>query len=742
MNRDVTGSRPPTWRTLLVSLLLAAAVWAVFAWPLPRHVTTAIPCNAGKTGGGPALHHMEPGDHLQLLYHFWLFEDMLRGRTPWFGNIYEFNTGDDAARRETGAYYFPFSLVFAAGDALAGRAFGWNLAGLFSIWLALLITFHLLRRHDIDEPWAWAIALLSVALPYRWYCLLGGSPAGFAMCWPPLLFLGLDIAVREERWRGGALAGLAVLLCAWDDTHSFYFGLLFSPLLCLVALSLRGRLPAWPGGWLRIAGCLLPVAAGLALALVTTQNMTGSVDAAARGPRKLSETALSTPKPAGFFAWEDLGHTNHVYLGYALVALLVLGLLVVVWSAARDPRRRLPAAGFVLLLLGIAAILVLALGIYGPHGGYPFRAARRYIPRYDMIRQAGKIFTILPPLLAVAAAISIRELLDAFRPRQAGALVCAGLLAAGLAEYAAQFRVVLCPLVTDQPAYAAVARDAAERGEKPHALVLPLWPGDAHFTSVYQYYASLHRIRLVNGYRPFVPARYRHEIFGVFESANQGELSDAQLDDLLHRGVRTVILHEDLFPEKVSPVPVTFTLKNLLNHPRLSLVGHDGPVWAWRIERTPRPVAPVGTNWTQRFPSQRAAKQNGAPALDLAPGDKVVLPAPVFFHAGTIDLEQDAVALDPARDRGGIVLYGPRWRLGAGRYELAVDFASPQREGVLGHWNVECPEGAPLHRFPLHAGKAFVEQMTVAGAGTLMLIFEYERSAPLALRAVTIRRID
>jgi hypothetical protein len=127
-------------RRLLISLLVTLGIWLVFSWPLPRHVGSAIP--AGGTSGltRPPAAPMQSGDHLQLLYHFWLFSDMLGGRTPWFHNLYEFNTGDDAGRVEPGSYYFPFSLFFAAGQALDGPALGWNLSGFLALWLTYLGT--------------------------------------------------------------------------------------------------------------------------------------------------------------------------------------------------------------------------------------------------------------------------------------------------------------------------------------------------------------------------------------------------------------------------------------------------------------------------------------------------------------------------------------------------------------------------------------------------------------------------
>lgn len=745
MENAASSVRIPLWRTLVLSLLLTAAVWSYFHLPMLQRGDSAIPCMAEAGRAEPTFNFMEPGDHLQLMYHFWLFDDMMRGGTPWFGNIYEFNLGDDAARQEPGTYYFPFSFFYAVGDALVGRAFGWNLAGFLSLWLTVLFTVVLLRRFTHSEAIVWLLAAVSIALPYRWYVLAGGSPAGFAMCWPPLLFLGLDLAVRDDRWRGGVLAGLAVLLCAWDDTHSYFFGLLLAPAWCLFALLGRERLPDFPRGWFMMALRLSPVLVFLAISMLTTKNMTGNV-AVSRGPRSWRDVALSSPNADGFFSWTADSHTNHIYLGYAVTLLLALGALAAFVVFVREKIRRREVVAFGLLLVACVAVALLALGVHGPIDGLPMRAARKLIPKYDMIRQSGKIFTVLPPMLLVAAALSLRNLGGLIRNARTVTSIGATLAAICLVEYATRFHLRFCVLTEEQPAYAAVAKESP----KPHALVIPLWPGDSHYTATYQHYASLYRIRMVNGYRPFVPEDYRKGFWPRFESANLGELSDAQLDELLQIGVNAIILHEDLFPEKVSPVPVTYTLRTLLNHPRLTLLAHSGAVWSWRIEREPRAnIVPLGTNWTLRFPSQKSAKANPPPPVQLGIGETFTMPAPEFFHAGTVNLENNSVMFDPARDRSGIVLYGPRLTFPAGRYELTIDYnplsnAQPNISNHLGNWTVQEPEGTQTAVFPMDTA-GFSHPIKLAGTGPLLLLFSFTPNrevVALEIKSVSLRRLE
>jgi len=81
-------------RLLLYTVAVTLGVWFIFSWPLPRYAAEGIPA-AHERVEEQAVRYMIPGDHLQLLYYFWVFGDMIRGETPWFYNLYEFNTGDD-----------------------------------------------------------------------------------------------------------------------------------------------------------------------------------------------------------------------------------------------------------------------------------------------------------------------------------------------------------------------------------------------------------------------------------------------------------------------------------------------------------------------------------------------------------------------------------------------------------------------------------------------------------------------
>ncbi|MFC1462591.1 hypothetical protein ACFLQU_03190, partial [Verrucomicrobiota bacterium] len=185
-------------------------------------------------------------------------------------------------------------------------------------------------------------------------------------------------------------------------------------------------------------------------------------------------------------------------------------------------------------------------------------------------------------------------------------VVCTG----AIVESKAHVHATISLLATEQPAYAAVAGSAGASAE-PRALVIPLWPGDSAWTSLYQHYVSLYRIRMLNGYSPVVKKSYKTEVSDRFSSCNKGVLTDDHVEALQAMKIGYVLLHEDAFPEKVSPLPVAFTLKNLLNHPRLELVKQSGPVWAFRLLDQPRQPDPEAQDWTVFFPARRHEFERG-----------------------------------------------------------------------------------------------------------------------------------
>lgn len=622
-------------------LLLGLMLWAWMSWPLPRFFNRAIPFSH-RAENEQIVRPLAPGDHLQLLYHFWLGLDALGGHSPLFHNVYEFNLGDDSTRRQPDLYYLPFSAAYAALAPRIGHAGGWNAAGLASVLVGVLGIGFLARRFN-PSPWAWLlITALAGAMPYRWITLFGGSPTGFAMALPPWFAYGLDRAIRDRSPAGGLLAGLALLFSYTADLHVFYFTILIAPLWALISFHIANpSWRTWPHAILKLWSPLLPLIALTALAVVISVIMSRHLgDTVMAGGRRLSELAAYSPKSIGLIATASAGMTSHVYVGIPFFLLLLVSVLFWLPSIARrkparpatSPQDSSPLA-IALLLAALALLIILALGTNSPGNGAVIRLARKIVPKYSMIRQTVKIFCWLPPLVAVLLALLWKPCCAATEKRTPARplMLALILLLSGWSLWQSHTQIApqLCRLPAASRAYEAVAQDdKANAGRPAHALAIPLWPGNSHWTSLCEYHVMLSRVRLVNGYAPAVPAGYLENVFRKYESLNQGVATDAQLDSLLAMGVRHLILHTTAFPPQVSPFPPAATLRALVRHPRLAPLADDGQTFAFRIlpkhpiEHTPH------ANWPNTlFAANRT--WNWTPPLEIPSGQS----APLLFRA-------------------------------------------------------------------------------------------------------------
>jgi len=598
---------------ILGSFLATLIVWTFIAWPLPRYMHGGIPSSAANIEQN-STRRMIMGDHLQLLYYYWLSADTMTGNTPLFYNPYEFNTGSDDDRKYVGFDNAFFAGVFTAGYLVGGRAVGWNLMGFVSLWLTYLFTWLLLRSYSSNRLLPPIAAAIAIALPYRWHMLFGGSPSGLAMAWVPMLLWGIDALIRRNSAWGSLLAGLAVFLTYWNDAYVLFFSMMLGPCWAILVLLHHGEFP-WKSGsnWKRVLTAAIPLLLLLVLIVVMAKMKHSTVAAveSEAGRDSWNDVLICSPRPFGLWAWRALGHHGLVYLGYIAPLVILAGLvshaLLLLRCRAKQWRE---TAFFALLCAGIIGVVIMALGAHGPLDARIFTKVRSLLPPYELVRQPAKIFTILPSLLALAALLSLKGCLEAFSNAKRVLLPCAaalGLLAT--VEYRLQVRPTICLLDSEQPAYAAVAEDAEQRDVESRALVLPIWPGNSAWASLYEHYVSLYRIRMLNGYLPSVPHDYIENVYRQLDSCTSGSISDAQIEKLKSMGVDYVILHENAFPEKVSAFPVGFAIKRLLNHPWLELLKQHDSVWAFRIRATAETRPPVLTDWNRGFPVSHAIRE-------------------------------------------------------------------------------------------------------------------------------------
>ena len=572
-----------TSKRILLALAAAVFILGAYAWPLHGRFSSGVPFTSSH-GESHIERHMVMGDHIQLVYHFWLTSEWMWGGTPVGYNPYIFNQGDDEATKCTVTDYFPFSLTFAVLNGVFSRAASWNLTILFSIWVSFFFTARLLRNYGASDWTAGLLALAVVGLPYQWTMMFGGSPTGFAMMAVPMFLYGMEGVIRRGAFRAGIVAMLALLTAFWSDGHVLLFLLLLGPSWAVLTLIHEESFP-WKSKkeWLlRVVAALpllLTVLGSVYLRLKTKAAFSGTTVSAGR---EWFEIAIYSPTLKGLVAMGTSGLDHSVYLGVFFILMMMAGVWLAISAAIQNRRWRL-LLHTVLLASGVVITIAFALGTNGPAEGVVLRAMRKLLPPIAMIRQPAKVFSLLVPMLAILSLPLWSYAAEKIRSTAGRRWLPVLLTVIVLADWIHHVRPGFCLFNDEQGAYAAVAHDAEARQEMPILLALPIWPGDSAWTSIYQHHASLYRMRMINGYLPVVSKEYIESIYFPLESVNTGVLFDDQIELLKSRGIHYIVFHEDAYPEQVSWFPVGFALKKLLSHPRLHFLAQDGSVWSFRI---------------------------------------------------------------------------------------------------------------------------------------------------------------
>jgi len=184
--------------------------------------------------------------------------------------------------------------------------------------------------------------------------------------------------------------------------------------------------------------------------------------------------------------------------------------------------------------------------------------------------------------LCILAAYGIKELQK--RKLRFVALCLIPLLFIGIAlDYFPHKRAGVSLLDKDNPVYMTVKENIGE--EK--ILELPIWPGDSSWASIYLYYVTLTRAKMINGYHPMVSRKYVKEIFYPLLTLNIGEMDGEQYELLKRLNVKYVILHQEAFPRKVSHYPFLCSVQRLKASRYLELVQQSGSIWLFRLLKEP-----------------------------------------------------------------------------------------------------------------------------------------------------------
>lgn len=187
-------------------------------------------------------------------------------------------------------------------------------------------------------------------------------------------------------------------------------------------------------------------------------------------------------------------------------------------------------------------------------------------------------------------------------------------------------------------------------------LEIPIFPGDTHYTSVYQYYVTTTQVKMVNGYNPLVSRKYVQDVFLGLENMNLGEIREKEYDLLRKLNVGFVLLHENVYPPKVSPFPGSLALKNMKDSPYLRLIDSDGILDLFEVRKD----SGMLLNSKQKF---------NHTSIVSALYESEEMPR----NTGELFEEKDAsggfsVYGNPAKHQEGTLVFGPYQKLPTGEY--------------------------------------------------------------------------
>ena len=208
-----------------------------------------------------------------------------------------------------------------------------------------------------------------------------------------------------------------------------------------------------------------------------------------------------------------------------------------------------------------------------------YRLLYNYVPFFKYPRDPARIIFLSFLCWGIIAAFGL-ERLGQTRPGRPPKKWIRPVAALGLSafvifwDYRPHPRIGLSLLDEKNPVYRTIG---GMPKNKALLLGLPLFPGDSHQSSLYEYYITLSRAGMVNGYSPVVARRYVEKVFWPLLDLNVGEITPQQYDLLQKLRVTHLVHHQELYFYKVSPFSGYLAFKNLKSSPYLKLVmTHQG----------------------------------------------------------------------------------------------------------------------------------------------------------------------
>lgn len=448
--------------------------------------------------------------------------------------------------------------------------------------------------------------LFLTALTYRWttlsYAEARNRTGKIFFCFLPLLFYGLRAFLK--------IPHLGLLL---SSSSLLFFGITLGRILW----PNRDRLPFFDRRGLVTVAAFL--AAGYAPAAVFLLHLKKTVIApsvAGKG-RTLGEVLLFSPYPANLFFWQDINREKFIYLGWGLLTLAVLGAARLLRKEPQDPGKT--------ALAGLLAFLGLVLCLGPRLEGFPlYQFLYQHLPFFNYSRVPGRFLFVAMTFLTLLAAQALAALRNGLAARgwiRLGKGIPFLIILMVVSEYHSRLPLGITDLPTSGPVYETI-KSALPAGKR--VLELPLWPGDSHQSSVYEYTVTRTQKPMINGYAPVVTKQYIEEVFWPLFPLDFGEGNDDRIRKLGELKVGMITFHDRLlvYPEKISPFPARLALKRLEALPFVKKIAEDHSIHLFWVDpsapsrsgRNPEEItSPVSAIYPANYLQQETGRKETDP---------------------------------------------------------------------------------------------------------------------------------
>jgi len=544
------GEKRKVYLILVTCFFLLLGIFRTF--PLILHLKDHLPYN--QVGNRVNDYN----DTLQTYYHLWLLKDNLQEGRPLNSNPYEFS-----GYQTNPGHGFPLSLLFLLFSPL-GAPTAYNLLVLATFALSGLGMYLLVELLTKNKAAGWVAGTLYCLSHFRMIELLAyGHIGGFLSLFLPFLIYALEKAFRENSLNSALSAGILIFLISLTEKYityyTFLFGLIYIPFK-LGELKRREDF-TFSGKKFWRTSLILAIFGGLIIVQTISAKSGLQWLKGFSGWNKEQILAFSPPLGNLFNRNED------IYLGF-FPLLLISSFLIY----ARKRVFRSPQVGLYLVILIGSIILSL-----GPRVPFFYELLLRILPYFNYLRSPSRIALFTAVALSVLSGFAVKEGHEQLRKRLPPgkiSLVVIGMLIVIMADYSmfspqriGPLKENIGPLDEHNQVYALIRQ---KQGEEERLLEVPLTRADCPANSVYEYYITLHKKKVINGYSPRSYPKYEEMTEGLFP-LNEGKIELAEYQRLKELKVKYIVVHPRLLSHfyryyetnKVTPIPESDYLRFL-----------------------------------------------------------------------------------------------------------------------------------------------------------------------------------